>query len=76
MPKSPPYVESVRRALVGSGLTMREIARRAGVSPGQVSRFIRRMRGVMTPTLERLGDVAGVEIVVVRKKPASRRKSK
>lgn len=52
--------DDLRAAIAGSGLSIREIARRAGVDPGVVSRFVRDVRTVALPTADKLAAALGL----------------
>ena len=59
-------VKALRAALAGSGLTGREIARRANVDPAVVSRFLGDARTVRLETGERLAAAVGYEWRLVK----------
>lgn len=52
-----------RERIEKSGLSLGEIARRTGVSTAQLSRFMRRERGLRIPTAQKLAGVLGLELV-------------
>ena len=54
--------EQVRLAIAGHGLSLNEVARRAGIQPSQVSRFMRGERGLTTESLDKLAEVLGLEL--------------
>ena len=56
----------LRAAIGRSGLSLCEIARRAGVDPGVVSRFVRDVRTVRLPTADRLAAAVGLQWRLVK----------
>ena len=54
--------ERIREALEHSEVSLREIARQAGVGDSQLSRFMRGERGLNTTTLDRLAEYLGLEL--------------
>ena len=55
---------ALRQAIAESDLTRNEIARRANIDPGMVSRFVRGERGATLWTASKIADVLGLEIVL------------
>lgn len=56
------FVRLLRKALGGSGISLREAARRAGISPAYLSRLINGERGApANETITRLEDALGIE---------------
>ena len=69
--------EALRAKMRGSKLALREIARRADVDVGLVSRFLARKRDVLLFTAEKLADAVGARLRVARKlKPRGTRSRK
>ena len=58
--------DDLRAAIGRSGLSLCEIARRASVDPGVVSRFVRDVRTVRLPTAERLAAAVGLQWRLVK----------
>lgn len=61
-PRRRPLQEALRAAVRRSGLSRRELARRAGVGVGAVSRLADGERGVTLDTAERLAKVLGLAL--------------
>ena len=53
----------LRRAIVGSGLALNELARRTGISSAALSRFMRGERGISLTTFEVLAVELGLSVV-------------
>jgi hypothetical protein len=69
-PEQPlPLVRQLRQAIADSNLSLNELARRAGVSEGQLSRFLRGHRALTLPTAARLCEYFGLELAVRRQEP-------
>ena len=66
----PGYGELLRSALAGSGLSLFEVARRAGVQRSALARFVSGERGITFETFERVGPVVGVRLIVKPARPA------
>ena len=63
-------VNQLRQAIERDGRTMTAIARDAGLSPIQLSRFIRGKRGLTTPAVEALCETLGLELTARRRRKA------
>jgi transcriptional regulator with XRE-family HTH domain len=63
---SKPLTEQLRDAIRKSGMTQREIAKRAGVSESLLSRFMANTSGLHSATLDALGAVLGLRLVSTR----------
>ena len=63
--------EKIRRLVAGeikvSGLSQREVARRAGITHTQVSRYLAGRTEIQTDTLDRLLAVFGKELKAVKR---------
>jgi len=55
-------IKQMRDAIRNSGLPVVEIARQAGISQGQLSRFMRNQRTLTLPVAEKVCDVLGLEL--------------
>ncbi len=62
-PKSVPASEIVRRAILESGLPIRELARRTGVEVSALSRFQAGKVGISLTTFEKLAPELGLRVV-------------
>ena len=51
---------TIRQAIVDSGLSIRQLARSAGIDPAQLNRFVRSKQSMTLPKVERLCDVLGL----------------
>ena len=60
--------KALQEAIRGSDLSQNEIARRAGIDPGQVCRFVNGQRGMTLATAARVADVLGLEIAIQPKR--------
>ena len=58
---------ALQDAIRRSGLTQREVARKAGIDSSQVSRFMSGSRNMTLGTAEKVAEAVGVEIRVVRR---------
>jgi transcriptional regulator with XRE-family HTH domain len=67
-PKQPSASEVVREAIGAAGLRIRELARRTGVEPSALSRFMSGQVGISLTTFEKLAPELGLRIV--REAPA------
>ena len=65
--------KALQQAIRDSDLSQNEIARRAGIDPGMVCRFVNGQRGMTLATAARVADVLGLEIVI---RPKRRRKGR
>ena len=63
-PKQPPASEVVREAIGASGLPIRELARRTGVEPSALSRFMSGQVGISLTTFEKLAPELGLRVVL------------
>jgi transcriptional regulator with XRE-family HTH domain len=61
--KQPPASEVVREAIRDSGLPIRELARRTGVEPSVLSRFLNEQVGISLATFEKLAGELGLQVV-------------
>jgi transcriptional regulator with XRE-family HTH domain len=59
----PDIIGQLREAVSGSGLSLSEIARRAGLSEGQLSRFMRSERTLTLPAAAKVCTVLGLQLV-------------
>ena len=66
--------KTIQAAVAASTMKPVEIARRADVSPAQLSRFLRNERSLTLPAVERLCEVLGLELKPVAVK--AKRKGK
>ncbi len=62
------FNDMVRTAINNCGLTRYEIAQRADITEGALSRFVTGKRDMTLKTLERIAPVIGVRLVVDRPK--------
>ena len=62
--------KALQQAIRDSDLSQSEIARRAGIDIGQVSRFLRGERGLTVATAAKIADVLGLELKLTRKRKA------
>jgi transcriptional regulator with XRE-family HTH domain len=69
--KQPPASEVVREAIRDSGLPIRELARRTGVEPSVLSRFMSEQVGISLSTFEKLADELGLRVVTGKRAAAS-----
>lgn len=60
-------VSELRKAIEQDGRTMYALSRDAGLSPIQLSRFIRGERGLTTPAVDALCEALGLELRPKRK---------
>jgi transcriptional regulator with XRE-family HTH domain len=60
--KQPPASEVVREAIRDSGLPIRALARRTGVEPSVLSRFLNEQVGISLTTFEKLAGELGLQI--------------
>ena len=51
---------TIRQAIVDSGVSIRQLARRADIDPAQLNRFMRLKQSMTLPKVERLCDVLGL----------------
>lgn len=76
MPAARSLSDQLRDAIRDSGLSVREIGRRADVDPGQLHRFLGQERGLTTDTLDRIAAALGLRLVEAprprRRKAAAR----
>jgi transcriptional regulator with XRE-family HTH domain len=59
----PDLVDQLRQAIIDSGLSQGEMARRSGVDQGQLSRFLRGERTMTLPAAAKLCSILGLELV-------------
>ena len=62
------FVQDLRKAIERDGRSLNALAREAGLSPIQLSRFIRGERGLTTPAVEALCDSLRLELRPKRRK--------
>jgi len=78
--KSADVEEQLRAALVETGLSMNEIARRSGVSQPTLSRFLRGERSLTLPVAARLCAMLGLRLCTEERPaeaaPAAKKKRK
>jgi len=71
MPKSARWgaevTKTLQQAIRDSDFSQSEVARRAGIDVGQVSRFLRGERGMTLATAAKVADVLGLDLRLVRK---------
>ena len=60
--------KALQRAIRESDLSQNEIARRAGIDPGMVCRFVNGQRGMTLATAARVADVLGLDLRLARKR--------
>lgn len=60
--------KALQQAIRDSDMSLNEIARRAGIDPGQVCRFVNGQRGMTLATAARVADVLGLELRLTRKR--------
>jgi DNA-binding phage protein len=58
----PTLTETLQQAIRESGLLANEVARRAKVTPGQLSRFLSNQRTLTLPSVDRICKVLGLEL--------------
>jgi transcriptional regulator with XRE-family HTH domain len=63
-------IEVLKQAIRGCGLPMYVLAERAGVTNGQLSRFMRGERTLRADTVEKLCKVLGLKLVPAARKRA------
>lgn len=51
---------TIRQAIVDSGVSIRQLARRADIDPAQLNRFVRSKQSMTLPKVARLCDVLGL----------------
>jgi transcriptional regulator with XRE-family HTH domain len=54
--------EQLRRAMVSSEMSLRELARRAGLAPAPVQRFAKGERDIRLATAAKIAEVLGIEL--------------
>ena len=55
---------AIQEAIWKQGFQQAELARRVGLSPAQVSRFLKGERGLSLESIDRLMEALGLEIVI------------
>ena len=65
--KTTDWQEVLRIAIRKSGMTLKDIATKAGVDHSQLSRFMRAERNITFPTAEKVGTLLGLELKLRRK---------
>jgi transcriptional regulator with XRE-family HTH domain len=66
----------VREAIGSSGLPIRELARRSGVEPSILSRFLNGQMGISLTTFEKLAPELGLRVTRNAKGSAARKDSR
>jgi transcriptional regulator with XRE-family HTH domain len=61
-------VEQLREAIRGSGRSLNQIGKAAGVGPNQLSRFMRGERTLTLPVAEKICDVLGLGLAPVERR--------
>lgn len=51
---------TIRKSIVDSGFSIRQLARRAGIDPAQLNRFVRSKQSMTLPKIERLCGALGL----------------
>jgi transcriptional regulator with XRE-family HTH domain len=62
--------QTLQEAIRSSGLPQMEIARLAGITSGQLSRFLRNERTLTLPVADKVCRVVGLELVPIKKRKA------
>ena len=65
---SPTVSETLRAAMCDSGLSARELGRRAGVNHGVLSRFLKSERTMTLPLVDALAKALGLQLTKRRQK--------
>jgi transcriptional regulator with XRE-family HTH domain len=73
MPKPAKLSEQIRQAIKASGMTRYAICKRLEFSESVMSKFVRGRCGLSLETIDRLGDLLGLNIVA--RKPRARRRA-
>lgn len=68
--RKPTVSEQIRGIIEASGMTRYEISKRTGVEQSALSRFMSGERGLSTATLDKLGGLLDLEVVVHGQKPS------
>jgi transcriptional regulator with XRE-family HTH domain len=55
--------DTLRKAITSSGMTVSDVALRAGVTHASLSYFLHGKRSLRLPTVEKLADFFGMELV-------------
>ncbi len=55
---------AIQEAIWKQGFQQAELARRVGLSPAQVSRFLKGERGLSLESIDRLMEALGLEVVI------------
>ncbi len=63
-----PISDTLRQAIIDSGLSLRQLARRAGIHSPSLVRFVNRNRGLVLESADRLAVVLGLRLVKGRPK--------
>ena len=64
--------ERLRAAIRRSGLSQNEVARRAGIDPGMVNRFLHGTRSMTLATAEKVAAALGLKLTVAPKRKGKR----
>lgn len=68
--------DQIRQAVDASGLSRYAICKATGIDQGAMSRFMAGEMGLALETLDRLGEVLGLEVKATRRKPQARRRGR
>ena len=61
--RRPSWAEQIRESVERSGLSLRELSRRSGVTHVQLSRFMRGQRSLTIRAAEKVGAALGLRLV-------------
>jgi plasmid maintenance system antidote protein VapI len=61
-PKPPDVAEQLRRAIAGCGLSLNGLSRATGVSPAQLSRFVRAERSLTLTAVVKICEHLGLRL--------------
>jgi DNA-binding phage protein len=71
-PRELPMIQQLKDEIRGSGRSLKQLARDAGVGADQLSRFLRDERTLTLPAVAKICGALGLELV--RRAPAQKRK--
>lgn len=71
-----PISDTLRQAIIDSGLSLRQLARQAGIHSPSLVRFVNRNRGLVLESADRLAAVLGLRLVQGRSKSGRRAKKR
>ena len=60
--------DQIRAAIASSGLTRYEISKQTGIQQSNLSRFVSGQTALSTTTVDKLGKLLGLQIVVKKKR--------